>query len=100
MGQVMFILTLLKWFEHILVLALAYATWCNTVGARIPNAFGIRMVYGVRFSNGIRFSNGKTRWPPFCSVFKWSGPFEIRTMVSLGRFKYKEKNILCKNELD
>ena len=30
----------------------------NTVWARIPNLFGIRMVECVRFSNGVQFSNG------------------------------------------
>ena len=40
----------------------------------------------------VRFSNGKkTKWRPFCSVFEWSGPFEYRTMVSLGRFIYINK---------
>ena len=30
----------------------------DTVGARIPNLFGIRMVDGVLLSNGVLFSNG------------------------------------------
>ena len=32
-----------------------------------------------------------TKWPPFCSVFEWSGPFENRTMASLGSFIYINK---------
>ena len=31
-----------------------------TVGARIPNKFGIWMVGVVWFSNGVQFSNGPT----------------------------------------
>ena len=38
----------------------------NTVGARIPNAFGIRMVDG----------RSVFKWR---SVFEWSGPFENGT---------------------
>ena len=33
----------------------------TTVGARIPNMFGFRMVDGVWFSNGFRFSNDPDR---------------------------------------
>ena len=51
----------------------------STVGARIPNKFGIQMV-GV--CSVFEWSAS------LCSVFEWSGPFEIRTMASLGRFIY------------
>ena len=54
----------------------------------------IRISYsGGSNTKHVRILNGKTRWPPFCLDFKWSGPFKIRTMVSLDHFIQKEKNI-------
>ena len=50
-----------------------------TVGARIPNVFGIQMVVGVWFLNGVWNSNG---WP-FCH--KWlplrPKPFQNQTKM-------------------
>ena len=48
-----------------------------TVGARIPNAFGIWMIEHIRFR---------------------SQPFKIWTMVNLGRFIHKEKCFSIKND--
>ena len=46
-----------------------------TVGARIPNAYGIWMVYGIPFSKGILFLNGPPIWPKTIEI--WAKTFRF-----------------------
>ena len=79
----------------------------NTVGARIPKAFGFRMVQSCSIGEWFGFRMVWTKWLPFCSDFEcsvfecsvfqcsvfewsvpvhiwywngWNGPFEIQTI--------------------
>ena len=57
----------------------------HTVNAQCATFFASQYRWGLNIQHRnskqfeVLFSNSqKTRWPPFCSVFQWSGPLENR----------------------